>query len=193
MWMGNNTPWAVFAFIWSICQCIWQSCWRRRTKTKPDTQSCRKPSPGAPKDNVGNILPDTIDKLARWKEYIEQLFKDDRSKIPEQEPVVSGEKIEIKGVVQVIQNLKNGKAVGPDELHREVLKMLLKDKDTLTTTTEFFNKMYNTGVLPQDWLKSSFVTLPKKPNSSNCNDYRTTSLVTHILKIFLKIVHRRIY
>ena len=72
-------------------------------------------------------------------------------------------------------------------------KALLKDEDTLVFMTKFFNKMYSPGVLPQDWFKSTFATLPKNSNSSDCNDYRTISLMSHILKIFLKIIHLRIY
>ena len=82
--------------------------------------------------------------------------------MPEQEPAVNGEIIEVKDVVEAIQNLKNGKAIGPDELHKEVLKTLLKDENTLVAMTKFFNKIYEIGVLAQDWYNSIFVTLPKK-------------------------------
>lgn len=44
-----------------------------------------------------------------------------------------------------------------------------------------------------DWLKSIFVTLPKKAKAENCDDYRIISLMSHVLKIFLRIIHARIY
>ncbi len=72
--------------------------------------------------------------------------------MPEQEPTVSREKIEIQEVVQAIQNLKSRTATGPDELHKEVFKTLLKDKNTPAILTKFFNKIYDTRVLLQDWL-----------------------------------------
>ena len=71
-------------------------------------------------------------------------------------------------------------AIGPDELHREVLKTLLKNEDKLVAKTKFFNKIYDIGIPAQDWLKSTFLTLSKKLNSSDCNDYRTISLMPHI-------------
>ncbi len=80
-----------------------------------------------------------------------------------------------------------GKAIWPNELEGEVLKTLLKDEDMQTTITKFFNTIYDNGVLPQDWLRSTFVTLPKKPNSSDCNDYKTISLMFRII-FLLKIV-----
>ena len=132
---------------------------------KEMTQKQRSQTPGALEDAAKNILLDTKEKLTRLKEYIEQLFEDNRSEMPEQEPAVKGEKTEVKEVVEAIQNLKNREAIEPDELHGEVLEMPLKDKDTLVTMAKFFNKIYDRGVLPQDWLKSNFVTLPKKLNS----------------------------
>jgi hypothetical protein len=56
-----------------------------------------------------------------------------------------------------------------------------------------FNDIYNTSYIPNDWLHSTFVAIPKKANAKKCSDYRTISLMSHTLKIFLKIVHIRIY
>ncbi len=123
--------------------------------------SCRLLAPGALKDNVGNILLDKKEKLIRWKEYIEQLFKGNRLEMPEQELAVNGEKIEIEEVMQVIQNLKNRKAIGPDELQEEVLKTLLKGEDKLTIMTQFFNKIWYMSATI-DWLKSTFNDTSKK-------------------------------
>ncbi len=83
--------------------------------------SRRLQASGALEDNVGNILLNIKVKLTRWKEYIEQLFEYDRSEMPEQEPTINGEKIEIEEIVQAIQNLKIGKAIGVDKLHGKVL------------------------------------------------------------------------
>ena len=65
-------------------------------------------------------------------------------------------------VEEEIQNLKNGNAIGPDELHREVLRTLLRDKDMLMAMTKFFNKIYDAGVLPQGWFKSNLCDTSKK-------------------------------
>ncbi|XP_060531554.1 uncharacterized protein LOC132705137 [Cylas formicarius] len=42
------------------------------------------------------------------------------------------------------------------------------------------------------WLRSTFIPLPKKSNARKCKDHRLISLMNHSLKIFLKIIHRRI-
>lgn len=42
-------------------------------------------------------------------------------------------------------------------------------------------------------MKSEFIAIPKKSSAKTCGDYRTISLMSHLLKVFLKVVHRRIY
>lgn len=59
--------------------------------------------------------------------------------------------------------------------------------------TNFFNEIYDAGIFPQEWLKSTFVTLPKINNAKQCQNYRTISLMSHILKIFLRIIYNRLY
>lgn len=40
---------------------------------------------------------------------------------------------------------------------------------------------------------STFIAIPKKSNAKKCCEYRLISLMCHILKIFLRIIHTRIY
>lgn len=65
-------------------------------------------------------------------------------------------------------------------------------EENLAPLTELFNTIYRTGIIPTDWLTSTFITLPKKPNAKWCSDHRTISLMSHTLKMFLKIIHNRI-
>ena len=58
-------------------------------------------------------------------------------------------------------------------------------------TTEICNLVYEHGCIPSDMNESIFVRLPKKAKAANCSDYRTLSLMSHILKIILKVVLMR--
>ena len=53
------------------------------------------------------------------------------------------------------------------------------------------NKIYDSGEIPYDMLKSVFIALPKKPNTLDCDQHRTISLKSHTLKLLLKIVLER--
>lgn len=73
-----------------------------------------------------------------------------------------------------------------DILYSEFLKIM----DALNCLLQHLIT-YNSGRIPLKWLKSTFLTLRKEPNAKKC-DYRIISLMSHLLKTFLKIIHRRI-
>ena len=55
------------------------------------------------------------------------------------------------------------------------------------------NGIHKSGIIPRDWLKSVFVTIPKKTEAESCDEYRMISLMSHVLKVYLRIIHSRIY
>ena len=59
--------------------------------------------------------------------------------------------------------------------------------------TELFNDMYSTGHIPDELLKSVYITLPKKPRATECADHRTISLMPHVLKVFLNALQAGIH
>uniref|UniRef100_A0A2A4JBK9 Reverse transcriptase domain-containing protein n=1 Tax=Heliothis virescens TaxID=7102 RepID=A0A2A4JBK9_HELVI len=143
-------------------------------------------------DEDGNVAMSIEEKLKTWERYVKQLFSDTRSHqvlMNNKENV--GPEITKAEVIHAIKSSKSGKSVGPDEIPSEILKLLTEEN--LSIIVRLFNDIYNTGVIPEDWLHSTFVTLPKTNNAKKCNAYRTISLMSHVLKVFLKIIHNRIY
>jgi len=55
-----------------------------------------------------------------------------------------------------------------------------------------FKNIYETGQIPTEMLKSVFIAIPKKSNTLDCENHRTIGLMAHTLKLFLKIILRRI-
>lgn len=55
---------------------------------------------------------------------------------------------------------------------------------------QLFNKIYVTGHLLKELLTSMFRRTPKKNASKLCFDYRPISLMSHALKMFLKIIQK---
>lgn len=82
-------------------------------------------------------------------------------------------------VEKAIAQAKNIRALGPDQIPAKLLK-LLRD-DSIEILTVFLNKIYHNGKIPEDWLKSLFVALPKKSGVIQCNDFRLISLMSHTL------------
>lgn len=166
-------------------------------KVKEMTGRHRKRQETVLRDNNNEIILGKENKLARWKEYIQALFDDERPYVPpsaDNQINEKGPEITKEEVIHAIKSQKNGKATGLDKINVEILKLIAEnDSKSLDFLTTLFNKIYSSGKVPSDWLKSTFVTIPKKPNSSQCDDYRIISLMSHVLKTFLRIIHARIY
>ena len=55
-----------------------------------------------------------------------------------------------------------------------------------------YNKIWKTGEWPTAWTQSLVITLPKKGNLQQCQNYRTISLIGHPSKVMLKIIPNRL-
>ena len=44
------------------------------------------------------------------------------------------------------------------------------------------------GIFQQDMSKSVFIAIPKKAGTTNCENHRAISFMSHVIKIFLKII-----
>uniref|UniRef100_A0A8D8UNP4 Craniofacial development protein 2 n=1 Tax=Cacopsylla melanoneura TaxID=428564 RepID=A0A8D8UNP4_9HEMI len=141
-------------------------------------------------DNDGHLIIDTDEKMEVWRQYIEELFDDDRPNLMETD-AQSGPEITIEEIKNAIKTSKNRKSTGPDNIPTEVFKVF--GENGLFVIKELFNEIYDTGKMPIEWLKSVFVAIPKKTYPKTCKDYRTISLMCHLLKVFLKIIQQRTY
>lgn len=75
-----------------------------------------------------------------------------------------------------IKQSKDGKAQGPDGFCVEFLRLL--DDEGIKWLTKVFNNIYDTGRIPEEWLVSEFIALPKKVSARRCDEYRTISLMS---------------
>ncbi|KAL4120153.1 hypothetical protein QTP88_012884 [Uroleucon formosanum] len=160
-------------------------------KVKEVTDRFRKKNYGKLVDSDGKIIVNIDEKKHIWKTYLENLFYDVRE---EQEPKIrdrTGPDILLDEVKSAIKQLKEGKASGPDQIHSEFIRLL--DDEKIKWITVIINSVYKSGIIPEDWMKSEFIVLPKKSSAKTCGDYRMISLMNHLLKLFLKIIHKRIY
>ena len=90
----------------------------------------------------------------------------------------------------MLYNTKKGRAPGPDNITVEEIEAL--GEYGIQVLTKLLNDIYNTGYIPADMLQSIFIALPKKPGSIECEDHRTISLMSHVTKLLLRIIMRRI-
>ena len=61
-------------------------------------------------------------------------------------------------------------------------------EDVITALTTICNKIWQTGEWPTPWTQSIVITLPKKGNLQQCQNYRAISLISHPSKVIMKII-----
>lgn len=145
--------------------------------------------------NDQNDFINTQEELAKtWRDYASSLFSDDRPEHPSisiPTENLSGPPIIRSEVEHAIKVAKLSKATGPDDIPTEAIKLL--EDDNIDTLVNLFNEIYSTGHIPNDWLYSTFIMIPKTSKAVKCKDHRLISLMSHMLKLFLRILHTRMF
>ena len=88
------------------------------------------------------------------------------------------------------QLLKKGKSAGVDNTPAELVQT--GGEDVITALTTICNKIWQTGEWPTPWTQSLVITLPKKGNLQQCQNYQTISLISHPSTLMLKITLNRL-
>ena len=80
--------------------------------------------------------------------------------------------------------LKKGKSAGVDNIPAELV--LAGGEDVITALRTICSKILQTGEWPTPWTQALVITLPKKGNLQQCQNYRTISFISHPSKVMLK-------
>ena len=112
-----------------------------------------------------------------------------------QQPVASALGIEPteEEIATAMKAMANEKAVGPDGLPAELLKLgLQQDRTILLEFHRLTTLIWREGKVPQQW-KDAVITVPhKKGDKTECENYGGISLVSHAGKVLLKVVAKRL-
>ena len=92
-----------------------------------------------------------------------------------------------------MKSMANAKAVGPDGLLAELLKLgLQQDWTILRKLNRLTILIWRQGKVPQQWKDAVITVLHKKGDKTECGNYRGISLVSHAGKVLLYVVARRL-
>uniref|UniRef100_A0A8D8UAM4 Craniofacial development protein 2 n=1 Tax=Cacopsylla melanoneura TaxID=428564 RepID=A0A8D8UAM4_9HEMI len=145
----------------------------------------------------GRVTSSEEENKEIWVEYIKELYDSEANeRMDEMESQEEcdqnriGTEIEEWEVKKALKELKYNKALGCDNIPSEALKAL--GPCALARMTHIINRIYDTGTWPEDLLKTILLPLPKKPNATECKDYRTISFICHLTKTITRIMIKRI-
>jgi hypothetical protein len=150
----------------------------------------------AVEDKGGKILQDPGEIRMRWREYVEELYQSrEKPKDLDEGPYSGtgddmGPEVLKDEVWTAINEMKNNKAEGVDNIPAEILKNL--GEKATEELVRLCQDIYNTGKWPEDFLQTIMIPIKKKNNATACKDHRTISLIPHAAKIMLKIITKRI-
>ena len=146
------------------------------------------------RDKNGKRLTEDKDILNRWTEYCSELYSQKAKGDPEvlkHPPVTNTDNHLILWEVEAaVKSLKPGKSAGVDNIPAELLQT--GGETMIDVLLNICNKIWQTGEWPTPWTQSLVITLPKKGNLLQCQNYRTISLISHASKVMLKILLNRL-
>ena len=89
-----------------------------------------------------------------------------------------------------VQSLKKGKSAGVDNISAELIQA--GREAVITALTTICNKIWQTLEWPTSRTQSLVITLPKKGNLQQCQNYWMISLISFPSKVMLKIIMNRL-
>ena len=154
------------------------------------------------RDEGGRLLRDKGRIRERWVRFFRLLLNSKHDmldpEIPKrlpQQPVASALGISPteEEIATAMKAMANEKAVGPDGLPAELLKLgLQQDRTILLEVRRLTTLIWREGKVPQQWKDAVITVLHKKGDKTECGNYRGISLVSHAGKVLLKVVARRL-
>ena len=133
-------------------------------------------------DKGGTRLTENEDILKRWTEYCSELYNYRATGDPEvlNVPLATNNAnhpILCEEVEAAVKSLRKGKSAGVDNIPAKLLQQ--GGEAMVNALLIICNKIWQTGKWPTPWTQSLVITLPKKGNLQLCQNYRTSSLISH--------------
>lgn len=92
-------------------------------------------------------------------------------------------------IIKAIRQLKSNKSWGPDRLINE---FFIHGKQVLVPTIcDLFNKIFESGVFPEDWTEGFVIPLHKKGSVNDVENYRGITLLSTLEKSFTRVLNNR--
>jgi len=142
-----------------------------------------------------DLIMDTKEKAARWKEYFTELLNADtpdnitrRETHYGAEPMIS--ELTEEETYKAINNLKNWKSPGSDGIPGELIKY--GGKEMHYFMFRLCQKIWKDEHLPTTWNQAVIIPLHKKGDKTKCENYRGISLLYSAYKVFAKILLNRL-
>lgn len=163
-------------------------------------------------DKDGEIIMGKEKTLIRWKEYMEELYDSQRPQLEteteaeevttieetieetteEEEVEEKEEDITEEEIMKAIKSLKKNKTTGADNISIEMIRAA--GPGVMKDICKIIQNIYKGSAnIPDDWMITNFIALPKIKKTTKCENHRTIALIPHVMKIISKTIYNRIH
>ena len=91
-------------------------------------------------------------------------------------------------IMKTLKEMKNIKAPGIDNLTSDI--MILGGEESVKQLTTIFNQILETKRIPAEWKEAKMIILHKKGDTRDIKNYRPISLLSHMYKLFTRILQK---
>ena len=95
-------------------------------------------------------------------------------------------------VKKLLQNLKENKSMGPDNVHPKLLKLLSSNDSFVESLTLLLNKCVKDECIPSMWKSAVVVPIHKKGSVHLPENYRPVSLTCILCKLYEHFIRKHI-
>nr|XP_016484574.1 PREDICTED: uncharacterized protein LOC107805102 [Nicotiana tabacum] len=151
-------------------------------------------------DEEGRVLLERAQIRQRWQFYFHKLLNEERDKgivlgeleySERQQDFGYSRRIRVGEVVGAMRRMSRGRATGPDEIPVEFWKSA--GKEGVEWLARLFNIIFRTKKMLEEWRQSMMIPLYKnKGNVQNCNNYRGIELLSHMMKVWERVIEGRL-
>lgn len=149
------------------------------------------------KDKQGNVKTNREEILKIVETFYAELYKKQTEGTPDDKIIKvlnQGSEdipeITISEINGALSEMKNNKTPGEDGLVIEAIKM--GGNKLLQAIKTLFNACLSKGTTPSEWNNAVIILLHKKGDITDIGNYRPISLLSHVYKLFTKIITKRL-
>jgi hypothetical protein len=143
------------------------------------------------------------EQLQRWKEYFNVILNqglesqepesdatETNEIVVESDPSIGTHSPMLNKIKRALQQTKNGKSPGIDNIPPEILKFDVET--TAQMLKPLIQEIWQNEKLPLDCKKGLIIKVPKQRNLTECNSWRGITLLSLPSKIFSRVILNRI-
>lgn len=148
------------------------------------------------KNTDGRIVTNKKEITQTIEAFYKRLYSTPNREIKSNIPIILNqgsedlEEINDDEIISALKDMKSNKAPGEDEMVIESIKM--GGQDIINALKTLFNKCLSEGTIPSQWESAQIIIIHKKGDNTNLENYRPISLLSHIYKLYTKIITTRL-